>query len=73
MVKNSSANEGDASDTGSILVSGRSPAVGNGNTLQYSCLGNSMKRGAWWATVHGITESDTNENAQTHTKFIKFA
>ena len=32
---------------------GRSPGVGNGNQLQYSCLGNSTDRGGWWATVHG--------------------
>ena len=36
---------------------GRSPAEGNGNPLQYSCLGNPMDRGAWWVTVHGISES----------------
>ena len=35
---------------------GRSPGEGNGNPLQYSCLGNPMGRGAWWATVHGITK-----------------
>ena len=38
---------------------GRSPGEGNGNLLQYSCLGNSMDRGAWWATVHGVTKSWT--------------
>ena len=36
---------------------GRSPGVGNGNLLQYSCLGNPLDRGAWWATVHGVTKS----------------
>ena len=40
---------------GSIPVLGRSPGEGNGNPLQYSCLGNSMDRGAWWATAHGFT------------------
>ena len=50
-VKNSHANAGNAS---LIPGSGRSPNKGNGNTLQYSCLGNSMDRRAWWATVHGV-------------------
>ena len=53
-VKNSPANEG---DTGSIPGLGRSPGEGNGNPLQYSYLGNPMDRGAWWATVHGVTKS----------------
>ena len=43
-------------DTGSIPGSGRSPGKGNGNPLQYSCLGNPMDRGAWWATVHGMAK-----------------
>ena len=47
---------GDIRDKGSIPGSGRSPGEGNGNSLQYSCLGNPMFRGAWWATVHGITK-----------------
>ena len=38
---------------------GRSPGEGNGNPLQYSCLEDSMDRGAWWATVHGVTKSQT--------------
>ena len=47
-------------DLGSIPGWGRSPVEGNGNPLQYSCLGNSTDRGAWWAKVHGVTkESDT--------------
>ena len=53
-VKNLPANVGDA---GSIPGSGRSPGEGNGDPLQYSCLENSMDRGAWWATVHGVTKS----------------
>ena len=54
-----------AGDTGSIPGSGRSPGVGNGNTLQYSCLKNSMDRGAW-ATVHGVRKSDTSEQLSMH-------
>ena len=48
-----------AGDLGSIPGLGRSPGEGNGNPLQYSCLENSMDRGAWRATVHGVTESRT--------------
>ena len=59
-VKNLSA---DAGDIGSIPGLGRSPGEGNGNLLQYSCLENLMERGARWATVHGVTESDTTEHA----------
>ena len=57
MVKNPSANAGDAGDMGSILGSGRYPTGGNGNPLQYSCLENSMDRGTWWATVHRVSKS----------------
>ena len=49
----------DVGDLGSILGLGRFPAGGNENPLQYSCLENSMDRGAWWATSHGITKSRT--------------
>ena len=49
----------DAGDLGSIPGSGRSPGEGNGNPLQYSCLENPMDREAWWATVHGVTKSQT--------------
>ena len=58
-VKNLLANAGDARDAGSILGSGRSPGEGNGNPLKYSCLENSMDRGAWQATVYGVTKSRT--------------
>ena len=51
MVKNSPAYAG---DVGSIPRSGRSPEEGNGNPLQYSCLGNHMDRGLWQATIHGV-------------------
>ena len=47
-------------DTGSIPGLGRSPGDGNGNSLQYSCLENSMDRGAWRAIVHGVTKSQTH-------------
>ena len=43
-------------DEGSVPGLGRSPGEGNGNPLQYSCLESPMNRGAWWATVHGITK-----------------
>ena len=56
VVKNLPANTGDA---GLIPGSGRFPGEGNGNLLQYSCLGNPMDRGAWQATVHGVTNSQT--------------
>ena len=46
-------------DAGWILGSGRSPGGGHGNSLQYLCLENSMDRGAWWASVHGISKSWT--------------
>ena len=56
MVKNWPANTG---DKGLTSGSGRSPREGNGNPLQYSCLGNPMDRGAWRATVHGVAKSWT--------------
>ena len=46
-----------AGDAGSIPGSERSPGIGSGNPLQYSCLGNSLGRGAWWATVRDIAKS----------------
>ena len=58
VLKNVPANAG---DVGSIPGSGRSPRGGHGNPLQYSCLENSMERGAWQPTVHRVTESDTTE------------
>ena len=48
-----------AGDLGLIPGSGRPPGEGNGNPLQYSCLGNPTDRGAWRATVHGVTKSQT--------------
>ena len=57
VVKDLPVNAGDRKDAGSIPGLGRSSGVGNGNPLQYSCLENSVDRGAWWATVHGVAES----------------
>ena len=54
--KESTCNVG---DLGSIPGLGRSPGGGHGNPLQYSGLENPMDRGAWWAAVHGVTESQT--------------
>ena len=50
-----------AGDMGLIPELGRSPGKGNGNPLQYSCLGNPLGRGAWWAIVHEVAESDMTE------------
>ena len=61
MVKNPPADAGDLGDSSSIPGWGRSPGGGNGNLLQYSCLGNLMDTGAWRATVHGVAESDMTE------------
>ena len=63
MVKNLPANAG---DTDFNPGPGRSPGGGNGNPLQYSCLGNSMDRGGLWAIVYRVTESDTTEHARMH-------
>ena len=59
VVKKSTCQAGDA---GSIPGLGRSPGEGNGNPLQYSCLGNPMDRGVWWATVHGAAQIQTKFN-----------
>ena len=70
VVKNPPANAGDTGDTGSIPGSGRSSAGGNGNPLQYSCLKNSMGRGAWWAIVHGVAKSWTRLSTHTHARYL---
>ena len=66
MVKNPPTNAGDARDVGSIPGSGRSPGVGNGKLFQYSCMENSMGRGAWGATAYGVTENQTHLSDNTH-------
>ena len=60
-----------AGDPGSIPGSGKSPEEGNGNPLQYSCLGNPMDRGTWWATVHGVAKSRTRLSDFTFTFKLK--
>ena len=59
VIKNPPAKAGDIRDVGSIPESGRFPGGGNDNPLQYSCLGDSMDRGAWQPTVHSVTKSHT--------------
>ena len=58
-VKNPPVSTGDTRDAGSIPGSGRSTGEGDGSPLQYPCLENSLDRGAWRATVHGVTKSQT--------------
>ena len=70
VVKNPPANAGDTRDVGLISGLGRSTGGGNGNPLPYSCLENSMDRGASWAIVHGVAESWTQLSDQVH-KVIK--
>ena len=65
VVKNLPANAGNARDAGSIPGSGRSPRVGNGNQLHYSCLENPMDKGAWRDIVHGVAQSWTCTNTDT--------
>ena len=65
VVKNLPANAGDKRHAGSIPGSGRSPGEGNGYPLQYSCLENSIDRGAWWATGHAATKSQTGLRTST--------
>ena len=68
IVEVSACNAGDLS---LVPGSGRSPGEGNGNPLQYSCLENSMDGGAWWATVHGVIESDATK--RLHFSFFHFS
>ena len=71
LVKNPPANAGDASDTSLIPRRGRSPAGGNSSPLQYSCLGYSMDRGAWWAAIYGVTQSRTRLKWLSSSKDVK--
>ena len=74
VVKNPPANAGDTRDVGFISGSGRSLGEGNGNLLQYSCLDNSMDRGAWWATVHGVEKELTqlSNGPQVHRDILVY-
>ena len=65
LVKNPPANAGDGRDISLTPESERSPGEGHGNPLQYSCLENSVDRGAWWATVRGVAKSQTQLNNWT--------
>ena len=58
-IKDLPANAGDTGHSRSVPGSERSPGEGNGNPFQYSCLENPMDREAWWATVRGVTKSQT--------------
>ena len=71
VVKNPPASAGDLGGVGSISESRRSPGVGNGNPLQYSCLENPMDRGAWQAPVHGITKSQTRTSTHRHNSILE--
>ena len=72
VVKNSPAKAGDVRNAGSTPGSGRSLGEGNGNPFQYSCLENPMDRGGWWATVHGVTKSQTGLKQLTHTQTFMY-
>ena len=66
VVNNPPANAGDARDAGSLPGSGGSSGIRNGNPLQYSCLENSIDKGAWRATVHGVKTRWTQLRMHTH-------
>ena len=67
MVKNVAVNAGDERYASVIPALGRSLGEGNSNPLQYSCLENPMDRGTWWATVCGVTKSQTQLSTHAHT------
>ena len=66
MVNNLPANAEDTEDSGLVPGLGKTPGEGNDNPLQYPCLGNPMDRGAWQASVHGVTELDTTYQLSMH-------
>ena len=68
VVKNLPASAGDTRDIDSTPGPERSPVGGNGNPLWYSCPRNPMDKGAWQATVHGVTESWIQLSIHTHTQ-----
>ena len=61
-----------AGDLGLILGSGRSLGEGHGNSLQYSCLENPMDSRAWWATVHGVSKSQTEFGERREGRLLSF-
>ena len=71
MVKNPPASAGDAADKGSIPGLGGPPGEGNGNPVQYSCLGSPMDREAWRATAHGVAKSPTQLSIEQHSLSLK--
>ena len=73
VVKNLPANAGDAEDASSFPGPGRNPGVGKRFLLQYSCLENSMDREAWWAIVHGVTNSQMGQHtARRHWQIMEY-
>ena len=66
VAKNPPTNAGDRRDMGSIPGSGRSPGEGNGNSLKYSYLGNSMGREPWWAIAHGVSKNCATVQLSMH-------
>ena len=73
MVKDPPASVGDLKDSGLIPGLGRPPGRGPGDTFQYSCLKNPAQRRAWWATVRGVPESQTQlKQLSTHAKWQEY-
>ena len=70
MVKNLSAKAGDTRNMGSIPGSRRSPGEGKSNPLQYPCLENSMDRGPWRTTIHGVAESNMTKQLIKQARYL---